>query len=113
SSDLVLAAGNFSINRIHSINCSKNFGGTRNDAATASPCSLCDVSRRPIHLMRESSMPVQSVPAQPVDATQVVNLSAGVSIARSHVVIRLADEPLCSDGLANAKTGRCSLESTV
>ena len=29
------------------------------------------------------------------------------------MVVRLADEPLCSDGLANAPTSRCPLESTV
>src|SRR5580700_5207495 len=37
----------------------------------------------------------------------------GFQIARSHVVVRLADEPLCSDGLANAPTSRCPEESTV
>src|SRR5258707_6713003 len=37
----------------------------------------------------------------------------GFQIARSHVVVRLADEPLCSDGLANGPTSRCPLESTV
>jgi len=41
------------------------------------------------------------LPAQPVDATQALNLSAGVSNARSHVVVRLAGEPLCSDRLAS------------
>ena len=34
-------------------------------------------------------------------------------IARSDVVVRLADEPLCSDGLASAPTNRCPSESTV
>ena len=29
------------------------------------------------------------------------------------MVVRLADEPLCSDGLANAPISRCSEESTV
>ena len=29
------------------------------------------------------------------------------------MVVRLADEPLCSDGLGNAPTSRCPLESTV
>ena len=29
------------------------------------------------------------------------------------MVVRLADEPLCSDGLANAPTSRCPEESTV
>src|ERR1700729_1159028 len=37
----------------------------------------------------------------------------GFQIARSHVVVRLADELLCSDGLANAPTSRCPEESTV
>jgi hypothetical protein len=35
----------------------------------------------------------------------------GFQIARSHVVVRLADEPLCSDRLASAPTSRCPLES--
>src|SRR6266404_1353745 len=34
----------------------------------------------------------------------------GFQIARSHVVVRLADEPLCSDRLANAPTSRCIRE---
>ena len=37
----------------------------------------------------------------------------GFQIARSHVAVRLADEPLCSDRLASAPTSRCPLESTV
>jgi hypothetical protein len=41
-------------------------------------------------------MSVLSLPAQPVDATQALNLSAGFQIARPHVVVRLADEPLNS-----------------
>src|SRR5215212_6700654 len=68
------------------------------------------------HSRRSDRAPITSgfvLPAQPVDATQVLNLSAGVSNARSHVVVRLADEPLCSDGLANAPTSRCPWESTV
>src|SRR3954452_24199708 len=51
------------------------------------------------------------VPAQPVDATQALNFSAGFQITRSHVVVRLADEPLCSDRLASAPTGRYPSES--
>ena len=37
----------------------------------------------------------------------------GFRIARSHVVVRLADESPCSDGLASAPTSRCPRESTV
>src|SRR6478609_11684160 len=37
----------------------------------------------------------------------------GFQIARSHVVVHLADEPLCSDRLASAPTSRCPSESTV
>src|SRR6266478_1021059 len=37
----------------------------------------------------------------------------GFQIARSHVVVRLADEPLCSDRFASAPTSRCPSESTV
>src|SRR5258707_855008 len=42
--------------------------------------------------------------AQPVDATQALNLSAGFQIARPLVVVCLAGEPLCSDRLASAPT---------
>src|SRR6188472_4831244 len=58
-------------------------------------------------------MSEKCLPAQPVDATQALISLLGFQIARSHVVVRLADEPLCSDGLANAPTSRCPLESTV
>src|SRR6266576_801166 len=37
----------------------------------------------------------------------------GFQIARSHGVVHLADEPLCSDRLASAPTSRCPSESTV
>ena len=63
---------------------------------------------------RPTQCPLCPCPAQPVDATQALNLSAGVFIiARSNVVIRLADEPLCSDRLASEPTSRCNSESTV
>jgi len=45
------------------------------------------------------------VPVEPVDATQALNLSAGVSNYKvSRVVVRLADEQLCSFRLASAPT---------
>jgi hypothetical protein len=37
----------------------------------------------------------------------------GFQIARSHVVVRLADEAFCSNRLASELTSRCPLESTV
>src|SRR6476620_9687180 len=60
---------------------------------------------------RSPRMSAIGVPAQPVDATQALLL--GFQIARSHVVVHLADEPLCSDRLASAPTSRCPSESTV
>src|SRR6188472_4186655 len=58
-------------------------------------------------------MSEKCLPAQPVDATQALISLLGFQIARSHVVVRLADEPLCTDGLTNAPTSRCPCESTV
>ena len=54
-----------------------------------------------------------AVPAQLVDATQALNLSAGVSNCKVSRGRSLADEPLYSDRLASAPTSQCPSESTV
>jgi hypothetical protein len=53
------------------------------------------------------------VPAQPVHATQALNLSAGISNCKVSRGRSLADEPVCSDTLASAPISRCPSINSV
>ena len=78
-------------------------------------CSPRFAVQRPLQALAisHSQLSAMGVPAQPVDATQALNLSAGVSNCKVSRGRSFSWRATCSDGLASAPTSRCPLESTV